>query len=121
MSMDEESLSEEQLKILTELLHQRHDEIKQELVTSKQDSKPVDLDLSIGRLSRMDAMQQQQMAAARKKRLEIQFSQTVQALSKLDEGEYGDCVRCGEPIGYQRLTAKPESPFCMACQSGKTT
>jgi DnaK suppressor protein len=38
------------------------------------------------------------------------------ALSTFDRGEYGLCRKCEEPIGYRRLSAKPEAPFCLECQ-----
>lgn len=37
------------------------------------------------------------------------------ALARLSEGTYGDCVKCGEPIGAARLAALPDTPFCKAC------
>ncbi|MFA9217149.1 MAG: TraR/DksA family transcriptional regulator [Sphingomonadaceae bacterium] len=39
------------------------------------------------------------------------------ALARLDEGSYGLCEHCGEAIGYSRLQARPEAPFCIACQT----
>jgi DnaK suppressor protein len=35
----------------------------------------------------------------------------------MDEGDYGDCARCGEAIELGRLEARPEAPLCLACQS----
>jgi len=56
------------------------------------------------------------LAAARKKRLETQIAQIDQALVRLRDGTYGECLRCEEPIPRQRLTAQPEAPFCLRCQ-----
>ncbi len=72
-----------------------------------------------GRLSRMDAMQQQEMAkagrAVQQRRLEL----ARQALRALEAGTYGACRECGECIGYSRLKVKPEAPFCVECQGAK--
>ena len=76
----------------------------------------VDLDQPIGRLSRMDAMQQQKMAQAQMRRHKLRLQQVKQALSAYDEGEFGECRKCEEPVGYRRLKARPESPFCVECQ-----
>lgn len=40
-----------------------------------------------------------------------------QALARMADGSYGLCEHCGEPIGYSRLTARPEAPLCIACQT----
>ena len=82
-----------------------------------QSSKPVELDQSsVGRLSRMDAMQVQQMAKASLHSHELRLEQVAQALRLMDGDDYGICRRCEEPIGFRRLKARPETPFCLRCQ-----
>jgi DnaK suppressor protein len=39
------------------------------------------------------------------------------ALAKFDDGSYGECEECGNPIGFSRLQARPEAPLCIACQT----
>lgn len=116
----EDELTETQRESLRALLQQKLDEVQHGLLTSREDARPVGLDLSIGRLTRVDALQQQHMAAARRRGLETQSAQIQQALSKLQAGTYGACARCGEPIGYARLKVRPESPYCIRCQGGGT-
>lgn len=113
-----EPLTDGEIEDLHELLRRRRGEVQQALAASKEDARPVGLDLSIGRLTRVDALQQQHMAAARRQRLETQLAQIDQALRRLPAGAYGDCMRCEEPIGYARLRVRPEAPFCMSCQGG---
>ena len=84
---------------------------------AKSGAKPVDLGLPIGRLSRMDAMQQQHMARAGVSALERRLNQIASALAATASGAYGYCRRCEEPIGYKRLKAGPETPFCLRCQA----
>ncbi|MED5374271.1 MAG: TraR/DksA family transcriptional regulator [Myxococcota bacterium] len=76
----------------------------------------VDLDLPIGRLSRVDALQQQSMAKAERQRTEQRLEQVEAALERVEDGEYGYCCLSGEPIGYKRLKARPEAPFSVASQ-----
>lgn len=71
--------------------------------------------VSIGRLTRVDAMQQQ-MTAAYRRRLETQLSQIKSAFTRLAAGTYGECLRCDEPIGWGRLSVQPETPLCVRCQ-----
>ncbi|MCB9679732.1 MAG: TraR/DksA C4-type zinc finger protein [Alphaproteobacteria bacterium] len=78
----------------------------------------VELDqAAVGRISRVDALQQQQMADAQKRRNELRLKQVAVALQGFEDDEYGACKVCGEPIGYRRLKARPESPACVACMS----
>lgn len=85
---------------------------------ARRGAKPVQLDQqSVGRVSRIDAIQQQQMAAAGQRSMELRLQQAKAALRAVEAEEYGWCQRCEEPIGFKRLEAKPESPFCLDCQS----
>lgn len=79
-------------------------------------SKPVDLNLPIGRLSRADAMQMQAMATLNKRQLETKLKQIEGALSAMGDGSYGSCRSCGCGIPHPRLDARPETPFCIDCQ-----
>jgi DnaK suppressor protein len=47
--------------------------------------------------------------------LEASEARIERALAKLDEGTYGRCDNCGEPIGARRLAAAPDSTFCIEC------
>jgi RNA polymerase-binding transcription factor DksA len=48
-------------------------------------------------------------------RRQEQLSVITAALQRLDTGEYGDCVSCGNPIPYGRLAVMPETTLCIAC------
>lgn len=107
----EDELKGDLLKLRTELA--------EALAASGAEAAPVDLDLPIGRISRMDAIQQQSLAKASKAANERRLALAGAALALLEEGEYGLCRDCGEPIGYARLKAKPETPFCLECQGSR--
>jgi len=79
-------------------------------------SKTVELDQTrVGRLTRMDAMQAQQMALESARRRQHQVLKIEGALRRLESGEYGVCFVCGEAISSRRLAADPTSTRCMAC------
>jgi DnaK suppressor protein len=80
-------------------------------------AQPVDLDEPIGRLSRMDALQQQSMARASRQGLMLRAQQVEGALRRHADGELGVCLECGADVAFARLKARPEAPFCLACQS----
>ena len=69
----------------------------------------------VGRLSRMDAMQAQQIAKEAARRRVIQLQKIDAALRRLDAGEYGYCLACGEDIEIGRLQFDPASTRCVGC------
>lgn len=111
-----DALTDPQAAELAATLQALETELETALADTGDDSKPVDLGLPIGRLSRMDAMQQQSMAKAGRAAYQRRLAQVRLARSAVADGEYGYCRDCAEPIGYPRLSARPEAPFCVACQ-----
>ena len=110
-------LSEEEAETLRARLVELVAELSAALHANATSADPVVLDQSsVGRLSRMDAMQQQAMAKATRETARLRLGQCKVALSAFDRDEYGQCRNCEEPIGYRRLSAKPEAPFCVHCQ-----
>ena len=110
------SLTPEQLQELHQELVDERVRLEGHLQLTKEGSKPVTLGTPIGRLSRMDAIQQQQMTKASRATLEIKLRQVRASLEQYTQGHYGHCRLCHEPIGYPRLRARPEAPFCLTCQ-----
>jgi len=78
----------------------------------------VELDQSkVGRLSRMDAMQVQAMAQASGNRRDATLQRIKAALQRIDDGEYGICQECDEPINPKRLEFDPTVAYCIDCAS----
>lgn len=71
----------------------------------------------VGRLSRMDALQAQAMAKASGARRAALLREIGAALRRIDNGSYGDCERCEEPIDPRRLDADPTARLCIDCAS----
>ena len=117
MSKIAEELTDAQVEELVEALGELERSLRQHLEASRASAAPVTLDqTSVGRLSRMDAMQGQQMAAANRRVARLRLDRAAAALKAAENDEYGYCRACEEPIGYPRLRAQPETPFCLACQ-----
>lgn len=93
-------------------------EVQASLVLAREDARPVAPDASLGRLTRQDAMQAQQMAVARVGRLETRLRLIEAARRRVVDDEYGECVRCGGEIAPARLEVRPEAPFCLRCERG---
>lgn len=81
---------------------------------------PVALDQqSVGRLSRMDALQMQQMALAADRQRNARSSRIRNALDRMERGEFGYCIACDNGIPEARLDADPSVPMCVGRASAK--
>jgi DnaK suppressor protein len=97
-------------------LRARREELLQLTAAHEEESHPVEVDqTAAGRLSRMDALQSQAMAAEVERRREAELARIDTALERLREGEYGYCVTCGEEIAPKRLELDPAIPVCVSC------
>lgn len=72
---------------------------------------------TVGRLSRMDAMQHQAMARAQQTRRNTEIVRLNAALARMDEGEFGYCEDCGDEIASKRLDLDPAATKCITCAS----
>ncbi|MFN4141210.1 TraR/DksA family transcriptional regulator [Aestuariivirga sp.] len=91
-------------------------EIESLIKGSEESRKPVELDqASVGRLSRMDAMQHQAMAMATQRQRQNDLLRIRAALRRIEEGEYGYCSVCGGEIAAARLELDPATPTCIHC------
>lgn len=113
-------MTEDDLNTLRASLMARLEALRDASQTTADTRRPVELDqTSVGRLSRMDAMQGQALAQAVERRRKDEMRRIEAALSRIDEGEYGFCISCGEEIAAKRLAADPTIPTCIACASSR--
>ena len=97
-------------------LEARRDELKARSERSAEDRAAVTLDQqSVGRLSRMDAMQRQAMAEAQERQRVIELQRIDVALRRIRDGDYGICDACGEDIAEGRLAVDPSAALCVTC------
>jgi DnaK suppressor protein len=91
-------------------------ELNSLMAASSEDRKPVELDQqSVGRLSRQDSLQVQAMALAADARRAAELKRIDGALARLEAGEYGYCIDCGEAIAPRRLDIDPTILRCTDC------
>ena len=76
----------------------------------------VELDqTAVGRLSRMDSLQNQGMARGLRERETVRLDLIREALRRMDAGTYGVCTGCGSNVSFERLLVFPETGTCAAC------
>jgi len=120
--MSTQDLGEKQIEQLRSLLIEKQRELRAQFSSTDSSTKPVTLDQqSVGRVSRIDAIQQQQMAIANQQQARQLLNHIELALHRIGAGEYGVCVRCEEPIAFARLQAQPTATLCINCQSAAET
>jgi DnaK suppressor protein len=104
------------LKYFKKLLEERLEAIMEDQEYQKKETAPVELDQArVGRLSRMDAMQQQAMSQAVARLTDMERQRILSALGRMESGEYGYCVICEEEIAEGRLRFDPSVLTCISC------
>ena len=89
--------------------------IEEYLDKTEESAEAVSPDKSLGRLSRMEAMQDQQLILEARRRKKMQKVAVLSALQRIENNQFGDCIFCGKPISPERLGAAPESSTCVSC------
>jgi DnaK suppressor protein len=98
------------------LLEARRAELIASVENASEAAAPVELDQQVqGRLSRMDAIQGQAMAQATIERRRVEIAQIDAAFSRMEDGEFGYCVECGDDIAPKRLELNPAIARCVDC------
>lgn len=110
--------------LTAEQLTQIRDELQRTLARLERNMKvhgngrPPELDQSaMGRLSRIEALQNQGLAQNLQERERVQLAQVMDALKRLEDGCYGICTQCRGPVGFERLMVFPEARHCSRCSN----
>ena len=89
--------------------------LRTESEETKGDAGVVAPDNAIGRLSRLDSMQMQEMALEAQRRRDARIRLLGEALDRMDAGTFGTCAMCHQSIDYERLSVYPEASICRSC------
>ena len=113
-------LNQQQIEQLRNMLVDKQQELIVQQADAEAATQPVTLDQqSVGRVSRIDAIQQQQMAIANQQQTTGLLKQIELALHRIDVGEFGFCTECAEPVAFARLQVQPYASLCLDCQSAR--
>ena len=109
-------LTPEQIEDLRQDLERELLRVRRSMGASECASEVVALDqTAVGRLSRMDSLQNQSMAKSLQEREHVKLALILEALERVEQSSYGLCLVCGNPIEIGRLTVFPESRECVGC------
>ena len=89
--------------------------LREEATSEEVDPQAVAVDVAIGRLSRLDSMQMEEVRKDAVRRRNQRIHELQETLRKMDEGNYGICEGCGGWIAFARLEQRPEAVLCGEC------
>lgn len=108
--MDAKELEQVKIKINQEII-----KTEKSIKSYKEITKPIAPDCAIGRVSRMDAINNKSVAEAALRQAEEKLSKLKFVISKVDDDDFGLCAKCGKPIPLGRILLMPQSRYCVYC------
>ncbi len=94
-------------------------ELQKQIETLQEKAKPIAPDCSLGRLTRMEAMAEQEVSQKILDESKLRLTRLQNALSRIDKPMFGICIECEEEIGIERMKIRPESVRCVACANNR--
>ncbi|HVA66707.1 MAG TPA: TraR/DksA C4-type zinc finger protein [Elusimicrobiota bacterium] len=115
--MTDITMEKEKIDRFKSILESLVEEIEASLKIGSAMSAVVSLDDPIGRLSRVDALQSQEISLGLQAGVRMRLEMVRRALASIEIGTYGVCAGCKQPIPEARLEAMPETPLCVGCSA----
>ncbi len=116
MTADPPPLTDGQLEELRDRLLSALEKLRRSMAATDAAAEPVELDqTAVGRLSRMDSLQNQALSSNLQERERARLAGILAALERIEEGSYGTCQDCEGPIPHGRLLVYPEAATCAGC------
>lgn len=97
------------------IIHDEIEKLQKKADALKDFTGPISPDDAIGRISRMDAINNKSVFDASMRNLQNRVDQLTQTLSVVNDADYGICTRCRQSISFERLKLRPEIRLCANC------
>jgi DnaK suppressor protein len=97
-------------------INQDIEHLKDEIISLEEKTKPISPDCSLGRLTRQEMIQEQQVNEHALHESKIRLNKLNYAAIKVNKEDYGICMECEEDILFDRLMLVPESSHCVSCK-----
>lgn len=108
-------MSDNEQEEMKQVIVEKIEDTQQEIEQLEELTKPIAPDNAYGRLSRMDAINNKTINDAALREQQSRLQKLERALDKLEKGNFGTCVKCGEPIPLGRLKFMPWTTKCVKC------
>jgi len=100
---------------IRELLNSKIVKTEEQVVRYEDLAQPISPDNAIGRVSRMDAINNKSIVDAALRKAKERLKGLKLSLDKLDSSDFGVCVKCKKNIPIERILLAPQSSFCVNC------
>ena len=101
--------------LVRQTLERKFHKLKRDIAELKELTQPEAPDSAIGRVSRMDAINNRSVTEATLRKKRKQLSEIEIALNDIEQPYFGNCIKCGSPIQKERIILMPESKVCIHC------
>lgn len=108
-------MTEAEEKELKNIIDDQIESVREEIEELKELTKPVRLDASVGRLSRMDAINNKAINDKQLREKKSTLQKLERAQERYEESNFGKCLKCGEDIPFGRLKFIPYTTRCVSC------
>ncbi len=108
-------MTTEELQEITEIIQREIQKLTQKTDELKEFTAPISPDDAIGRISRMDAINNKSITEASMRNLQTRLDQLQKISQVVNDKEFGLCIKCHKPIAFDRLKIRPEIRFCAGC------
>lgn len=108
-------MNDEQRNEIKSLLKKEIEKTEAYIEDYRNMTKPTAPDVAIGRVSRMDAINNNSITEAALRTAEDKLNGLQYVLTKINEEKFGLCARCGNTIPMQRIILRPQSVHCVNC------
>jgi len=108
-------LTQEEKRDIQERINNKISDLKERIDEYKELTKPIPPSKAIGRVSRMDAINNRSVNEAALRQLKNQVQGLENALKRLGEDKFGRCISCGENIPIGRIIIMPGAIRCVRC------
>lgn len=108
-------MTQEELEILVREIEKKIAKTASSIEMYREMTQPVAPDVAIGRISRMDAINNKSVVEAALREAEEKLTRLKMALAQVKSPDYGICIRCKAEIPFKRLLFMPESTKCVRC------
>ena len=108
-------MNNKEKKSLEKLINTQISDLKIKITRLVEETRPISPENAIGRVSRMDAINNKSVSEASLKAAQLRLKQLLYIEPKIYDNDFGLCIRCNKEIPIQRLIILPESRKCVNC------
>ena len=108
-------MDKDNIKVITKAINEEIAKTKLAIKNYKELTKPIAPENAIGRVSRMDAINNKSVNEAALKKAEQKLNNLSIALSNINDSDFGVCFKCSNNIPLGRILLMPHTRFCVQC------